>query len=204
MMHCDPDRLAALVRAGDLAALDTLTRCHGDRLLAVARRWCRNPAEAEDAVQDALLAAGTHLGDWRGEGSVEGWVVRMVARVCGRMRRGRKNDPALHATDLDIAADAPDAAWLTERADLTRALGEALVQLSPEDRAVLVLAEAEGWTGPEIAARTGLTPEAVRARLSRARKRARAHLETRLGAAPELQDYSSGAVTFTHLDGSKI
>ncbi len=202
-MHCDPDRLAALVRAGDLAALDTLTRCHGDRLLAVARRWCRSEAEAEDAVQDALLAAGTHLGDWRGDGSVEGWVVRMVARACGRMRRGRKNDAALHTTELDVVAESPDAAWLTERADLTRALGEALVQLSPEDRAVLVLAEAEGWTGPEIAARTGLTPEAVRTRLSRARKRARAHLEARLGSAPELQDFSTGPVTVGHPDGSR-
>jgi RNA polymerase sigma-70 factor (ECF subfamily) len=201
-MQCDPERVAALVRAGDLAALDSLTRCHGERLLAVARRWCRSDAEAEDAVQDALLAAGTHLGDWRGEGSVEGWVVRVVTRACTRMRRGRKNDPALHATDLDVADGTPDAAWLAERADLTRALGEALAQLSPEDRAMLVLAEAEGWTGPEIAARTGLTPEAVRARLSRARKRARAHLEARRGADPELQDFSTGPVTFGRFDGS--
>lgn len=171
----DAHALARLARAGDLAALDALTRAAGDRLLAAGRRYCASQADAEDAVQDALVAAGTHLADWRGEGPLEGWVVRMVARACARMRRGRKNDPRWNLRDVDVAGGT-DPESEARRAELAGRLGAALATLAPEDRAILLLAEAEGWTGPEIAAETGLSPEAVRARLSRARRRLRAQL----------------------------
>jgi RNA polymerase sigma-70 factor, ECF subfamily len=160
---CHPARLAALARAGDVAALDALVRCQGARLLAVGRRHCRTVAEAEDAVQDALLAAGEHLDAYRGEAPLEAWVGRMVARACGRMRRGRKNDPALHAVDAEVVAPCVDPAL---SAELSRALGA----LSPADRVLLQL-DAEGWTSPEIAEALGLSADAVRARLSRARKK---------------------------------
>jgi RNA polymerase sigma-70 factor (ECF subfamily) len=177
-IQCDPDEIAALMRAGDLSALDRLTRCQGERLLAVGRRYCRDEQDARDAVQDALLTAGTHLADYRGEGSAEGWVVRMVARACGRMRRGRRNDPSLHEREVDIAAPPEDdPELLAGRARVAEALGAALLALPPKDRAVLLLAEAEGWTGPEIAAELGVTPNAVRSRLSRARRAVRERLE---------------------------
>lgn len=175
-VQCDPTELARLVRAGDLAALDHLTRCQGERLLQVGRRWCHNEQDAQDAVQDALLTAGAHLADFRGEGSAEGWVVRMVARACGRLRRGRRNDPAVHVRDVDVASLADDPEALAARARIAEVLGEGLLGLSPTDRAVLVLAEAEGWTGPEIAAELGLTPAAVRSRLTRARAALRPRL----------------------------
>jgi RNA polymerase sigma-70 factor (ECF subfamily) len=176
-LDCDPSALERLVRAGDLAALDRLTRCFGDRLLAVGRCACGDAELARDAVQDAMLAAGEHLGDYRGDGSLEGWLVRMVQRACGRMRRGRKHDPARHAAlDDTIAApdDGPDAE--AARAMLLRRLGLALQGLDPRDRAVVLLADGEGWTGPEIAARLGMTADAVRTRLSRAHRRLRAAL----------------------------
>ena len=164
------------MRAGDLAALDRLTRCQGERLLAVGRRYCRSEEDARDAVQDALVAAGQQLAHFRGEGSAEGWVIRMVARACGRMRRGRRNDPALHVHDVELPAQDDDPETLAGRALLAEALGAALLELPAKDRAVLLLAEAEGWTGPEIAAELGVTPNAVRSRLSRARRLVRERL----------------------------
>lgn len=176
-VRCDPEQIVALVRAGDLEALDRFTRCMGERLLAVGRRYCRQEEDARDAVQDALLTAGLHLRDFRGEGSVEGWVVRMVARACNRMRRGRRNDPGLHVRDTEMATDDANPELLAGRAELAEALGAALLELPPKDRAMLLLAEAEDWTGPEIAARLGTTPNAVRTRLSRARGQVRSRLE---------------------------
>ena len=179
---CDPSRLAALARSGDLAVLDQLTRCQGERLLAVGRQYCRDEEDARDAVQEALLAAVQHLDSYRGEGPLEGWVIRMVARFCGRSRRGRKNDPSLHDRDVELSSQALGPEEAAHLARMAGALGDALLLLSPMDRAVLLLAEAEGWTGPHIAAEIGASPEAVRARLSRARRRVRGALEERLGA----------------------
>jgi len=172
---CGED-LVRLVQGGDIDALDAITRCFGDRLLAIGRRTCRDDEEARDAVQDALLSAGTHLLSFRGEGSVEGWLARMVQNACFRMRRGRKNDPSLHRTDLDLQSRGDDPEQASYRSEAAEALGRALLSLSPMDRAILLLAEGEGWTGPEIAERMGLTPGAVRTRLTRMRGRLREEL----------------------------
>ncbi len=166
---CDPEELVRLVAAGDLEALDRITRCHGQRLLAVGRRYCRNAAEAEDAVQDALLSAGTHLTSFRGDGSVEGWLVRMVANACHHMRRGRKNDYRLHDTDKILTSDAGSPEERAMVGELSEALGEALLELPPRDRTIVLLAEAEGWTGPEIAEKLGMSAGNVRVRLHRSR-----------------------------------
>lgn len=185
-ISCSPERLAALVRARDVRALDALVSCHGSRLMAVAQRYCKNRADAEDAVQDALISAGTHLGDWRGEGSVEGWVIRMVANACAKMRRGRKNDPALHSTEIEPISMQPTVEHLAQRAEVGEQLADALAALDPVDRAILLLAEAEEWDSRRIAAEVNMTSGAVRTRLFRARKRLQTVLEPTLGEVARL------------------
>jgi RNA polymerase sigma-70 factor (ECF subfamily) len=176
---CKSDELLALVQAGDLEALDRITRCFGERLLGVGRQRCRNEEDARDAVQDTLLSAGRNLRSFRGEGSLEGWLVRMVANACFRMRRGRKNDPSLHTTEVQLFSRDESPEQATARGEVGDVLQEVLLSLSPEDRAILILAEGEGWTGPEISARMNLTPGAVRTRLTRVRQRLRRSLEPR-------------------------
>lgn len=170
---CAPGRLAALLRGGDIGALDHLTRCHGERLLAVGRRHCPTVEDAHDAVQDAMLAVGEHPDGWRGEGPPEAWVARMVAHACHRRCRGRKNDPTVHEVDAELGDPAPDPEVSTARQEALHALVLGMEALAPEDRALLLLADAEDWTGPEIAAHTGLSAAAVRKRLSRARRQVR-------------------------------
>lgn len=174
---CDPDLIASLVRSGSPDALDRIARCYGERLLAVGLRQCRLPVEAEDAVQDALLLAGEHLTDYRGEGSVEAWVSVMVSRACARMRRGRKNDPALHTSAVEPPARRPDPEDLAAQREL---VGVVLAGLGPEDTRLLWMADVEGRKAPEIAALEGLSAAAVRARLSRARRRVRPQLAATL------------------------
>lgn len=172
---CAPDELVELLRAGDLEALDRITRCFGATLLAAGRRHCRDEDRARDAVQDALLSAAEHLQDFRGEGSPQGWLVRMVANACSRTRRGRKNSAAWNA-ELDpevILGNGETPEVEAARAELAERLGQALLALSPGDRAIILLSEAEDWTGPEIALSLGLTPGAVRVRLTRLRAKLR-------------------------------
>jgi len=173
---CDPEALAALARGQDPRALEAITRCYGERLVDIGRRACRDDSLGEDAAQEALAAAVERLGDWRGEGSLEAWLGRMVTNACWRMRRGRKNDPALHDHDAVVPdEDTPEAA--AARAELAGILSEGLLALSPTDRALLLLSDVEGWKGPELAARLDISPAAARKRLSRARGRLRAHVE---------------------------
>ncbi len=173
---CDAQELARLAKSGDMAALDRLTRCFGERLLAVGKRACRDSERGRDAVQDALLAAGEHLTDFRGEGSLERWLSRMVVNACHHMRRGRKNDSALHVTDEEVAASTVGPDLAAERGEAALGLAKALLALPPGDRAILLLADVEDWSSQEIAGEIGSTPGAVRTRLSRVRARLRRHL----------------------------
>lgn len=175
---CSADELARTMRTGNIEALDRLTLCFGEKLLAVGRRYCGDEQRARDAVQDTMLAAGTRLADFRGEGSVEGWLVRMVANFCRRMHRGQKNDPALHqdVADAGLVALGLSPEEMVARGQLLEVLGAALLEVEPRDRTLLLLSDAEGWKAPEIAEALDMTPGAVRTRLSRARKRLREHL----------------------------
>ena len=176
---CSPQELAKLMRDGDMEALDRMSRCFGDRLLAVGRRYCGDQDRALDAVQDTMVAAGASMEKFRGDGSVEGWLVRMVVNFCHRQRRGRKNDPSWHVEAVDdaLAAKSDSPEDQAARGELMMLIGDALQQLEPRDRTLLLLSDAQGWKSPEIAEALEMTPAAVRTRLSRARRRLREHLE---------------------------
>lgn len=172
------DELLALMRVGDMSALDRMTRCYGASLAAVGRKHCVDSDQAEDAVQDALLAAGEHLQDFRGEGSANGWLVRMVINACRRMRRGQKNNSELHVDvdTLEEAGSADDPETAASRHQVADLLARVLGELPPEDRALFLLAEAEEWTAPELAEEFGISAGAVRTRLSRIRAKMRPEL----------------------------
>src|SRR5690349_17943864 len=104
---CSPERLMRLVREGSAEALDQITRCYSERLLAAGRRHCRTTTEAEDAVQDALVAAAQHLTELRDDRRLEGWLVRVVASACRRISRGHKNAPPLPLIE-ELESDAHD------------------------------------------------------------------------------------------------
>lgn len=177
---CDPHELARLVRDNDIAALDALNRCHGDRLMAAARRACRSEEDALDAYQDAMLSAGEHLSQYRGDGPVVGWLVRMIVHACHRKRRGGKNDAARHDSEVVLSDPSDSPEELAGRSEMAAMLAELLDELPQRDRAIVILAETEDWTAPQIAEALDMTAGAVRTRLSRARKLLKERLEARV------------------------
>ena len=169
--YCNPQVLVRLAQAGGSEALDRLTRCYGDRLFRAGQRYCRTRAEAEDAVQDTWAWATQHLEDFRGEGSLEGWLVRIVASACRRQARGYKN--AAHENEVELVSAGPSPLDASRAREIAENLQAALLALSEADRAIVLLAEVEDWTAGEIASELGLSEAGVRQRLSRARARLR-------------------------------
>jgi RNA polymerase sigma-70 factor (ECF subfamily) len=159
----------------------------GDRLYALALRTTRNPDLAADAVQEAFACALEKAGGFRGESSVGTWLHRIVFnKSIDLLRRRRRYEPLpeddpdrITPEDERLAhgkswARPPDEALL--RAETKVALEAALEDLTPLQRAVFELKEAEGRPTAEVAEILGLTPGAVRVHLHRARLRLRARL----------------------------
>lgn len=118
------------------------------------------PADAEDLVQDVFMSAMKRLRELRTAAAFRGWLAAIARnRAMDYFRAGRREEP------LDVHRELSQAG--TQEAfvilDLIRGLPEAY-------RETLIMRLVEGMTGPEIAARTGLTPESVRVNLCRGMK----------------------------------
>ncbi len=168
----------ALLRAhvaGDPDAFPTLILRHRDRLWAVAVRTTRNPEDAADALQDAMISAFRRASSYRGEAQVMTWLHRIVVNASlDRIRRNkvRRTEPLpddVDRSDLLSRADAgPDAALVGElRTDVAEALG----RINPDQRAALVLVDMEGYSVEEAAAILGCAPGTIKSRCSRGRAR---------------------------------
>src|ERR1044072_7358700 len=103
---CMPDdadpALARRIAAGDRAAFEMLMRRHNRRLFRLARATLRNDAEAEDALQEAYLAAYRAIGGLRGAASLATWLSRLVHNEClGRLRRQARRHNVVPIVALD-------------------------------------------------------------------------------------------------------
>jgi RNA polymerase sigma-70 factor (ECF subfamily) len=158
-----------LIRAaqtGDLAAFEELVRRHELRVYRVALRLLGDPTEAEDATQDALVQAWQALPAFRGESSAATWLYRVVTNRClNLVQRRRSTEP------LSEAHEAPgsEPGQIFETIDAFESLKTSIMQLTPEQRASLVLREFEGLTYDEIAAVLDVSLPAVKSRIRRAR-----------------------------------
>lgn len=132
---------------------------------AVARTLLRNPADADDAAQKALLEVLTSARSFRGEGSLDAWARRIAVRTALRHARTERRQPTAAAADLE-GAD-----WLPAEGDtpaldaLPRPLPYYLAELPAAQRDALILHHALGYTVPEVAELTEVGVETVRGRL---------------------------------------
>lgn len=179
--------MAEPVAPADREALSQALVEHGDRLYALALRVTRDPDLAGDAVQEAFATALQRVSAFRGESSLGTWLHRIVynksidlLRHRGRQAPLPDEDEGGVVADDDRLAQMP--AWsrppdqILYGEETRRALDEALVHLTPQQRAVFTLREMEGLTTEEVAAALDLEPGAVRVHLHRARLRLRSRL----------------------------
>ncbi len=156
----DATTLVVAARGGDREAFGVLVERAWDRLVRLARSVV-GEAEAEDAVQDALLVAWRRLASLADPERFDAWVSRIVFRRCLRASRSQRGRVALD--------DLPEPAG---RGDPTAVVGawQVLRRLAPRQRAVLHLTAVEGLTDAEIAPLLAITPGSVRAHRRRARE----------------------------------
>lgn len=182
------DSLVTRARGGDRAAMEQLLGSVAPTIRRFALRMCRNEADADDVLQDALVSIATHLDTFEGRSSVPSWAFALTRSACARRRRGKKNQPA--ESDSALAGQAAPEPGPEDRAassELGEMVARALDGLPDDYREVLLLRDAEGLTAPETAVVLGVSVDAVKSRLHRARSALRDALESSLepGAAPK-------------------
>jgi RNA polymerase sigma factor (sigma-70 family) len=176
----DESTLVTRARRGEAAAYEELVRMHQAIAFRVALVNAGDPADAEEAVQDAFVKAYNSLGRFRDGAPFRPWLLKIVANESRNRRRsaGRRSGLALRiaatATPGD-AAPSPEAAVLSHerRSELLDALG----RLDGRDRDVLVHRFLLELDEQETAAALGVRRGTVKSRTSRALERLRAGLE---------------------------
>ena len=162
--------------AGDHDAFSELARVSIGRLYATARLILRDDGRAEDATQEALVAAWRDLSALRDPDRFDAWLHRLLVRACYReIRRGRHRWTI--EVDVDghesVDADADPGFDIADRDQLERGFR----RLDADQRMVLVLHYYLGLTLDEAAEALGIPPGTVRSRLNRATRAMRAALD---------------------------
>lgn len=158
----------ALARSGDADAFEQLVRRHQVTVYRVSVRLLDNPADAEDAAQDAFLQAWRGLQRFRSGSTFSTWLYRIVTNRCLNVLRSRRWSAEMIMQDPPAPAETGPAELSEVRAQL-RALQGALGGLTPEQRAAFVLRHLEGGSHEQIAQALDISVPAVKSRLHRAR-----------------------------------
>lgn len=192
----DDHELIRQIKAGDHQAFETLFTRHLPRVYRQAIRLMGNEAEAEEVVQDVFVAVYKKAHTFRGHSAFSTWLYRLTANAAiTRLRkRKRSKETALDEFLPKFRDDGehlkPVVDWSQDvdgavaRAEVRRLIQQALDELPPLDKAVVVLSDQEELSNRDIANALGLTIPAVKARLHRARLILRGKLAVYFEHAP--------------------
>ena len=161
--------------AGDRGAFNELARLSIGRLYAIAPLILRDSDRASDATQEALVAAWRDLSALRDPDRFEAWLHRVLVRTCHREARRLRQRLTVEVREvpLDEHAGIDDLPNVFDRDQLERGFR----RLGVEERAIVVLHHAEGFTLTEIADILSLPLGTVKSRLHRAIQTMRAALD---------------------------
>ncbi len=165
------DNTFETARIGDRAAITLLLSRAQPNIRRYAQATCRTASDAEDATQEALWLLTRHIGAINALATLSGWLFSVVRRECLRLAR-----KAGLTTPVD--PDSPEAG-LAERTDheLRMDIASAFEALPPHYREIALMRDVQEMTITEIATSLGLSRQATKARLHRARLLLREYLE---------------------------
>ena len=172
--------LLDLVQRDAPHAFDAFVDRYGKRIMHFGLRMCRHNEDAEDVLQETLFTAYTGLKNLREPGAVKTWLYRVAANACRMKRRKstRSREIALddlqpHGWEEGVIQEVADWSPLPEdeagRSQLRAALEQAISELPPDYRMVVLLRDVEGLSTQETAQALDLGVSAVKMRLHRGR-----------------------------------
>ncbi len=184
----DVKKLVRRAQKGDKAAFEQLVTLYQDRIYGLSYHLTGNHADAQDLAQEAFVKAYYALKGFRNEADFGTWLHRISVNVWINVKRKQRpvvsldepvntHDGGEVQRELAAAAETPEeAAERRETRDMVRG---ALMELSAEHRAVLVLREIQGYSYDEIAEILDCSLGTVKSRISRARRALREQLAGR-------------------------
>ncbi len=170
-----------LLKADDDRAFDLMVELFGPMLYRYALRMCGPISEAEDVLQDTFLTAREKIGQFRGDGRLRNWLFTIAGNSCRQRRRSAQGRQSreLDVDDVDLpldqAVDYDPPRWqrspmeVALNAELVERLEQAIARVPETNRSALLLRDVEGLSTRETAEVLGISEEAVKIRLHRAR-----------------------------------
>lgn len=176
-------QLIAGLKAGDVASFEILVKDYGGRMLATARRYLHNEADAQDCVQDAYIQAFRKIYSFEGRASIATWLHRIVVNTALMKIRSVKR---LHEEFVDDNSILFDGQGIRIETDTELSLSVEDVLLNKETqqsmrqtidklpdiaRRLILLRDIEGYSALEVAQSLSMSVGSVKTGLHRARKR---------------------------------
>jgi len=184
----DDADLVSRAQSGDTAAFGELVDRHRAAVYRAAMTVLRSHAEAEDAAQDACIAAFRHLGRFRGDSSFRTWLLTIAWREAINRRRSaagiwrRLVDRTTRTAEDDTMTStaSPDRTpeQLADDRELRRQIRRAIEALTPKLRDTLLLAQSGEYSYEEIGAIVGAPVGTIKWRVSEARRLVRQQLRS--------------------------
>ena len=176
MNEQNDDQLIERTLHGERTAFGQLVQRYQTAVYSVAFNVLRSAPDAEDAAQSAFLKAYENLDSYKPEYKFFSWLYRIAVNESINLRRKKKpltgveHAEAVERRTADVAA---------EENELEDRIGEALMELTPGDRAIIILRHYQDFSYPDIAYIMEITEKKVKSRLYTARQRLRQIFEHR-------------------------
>ncbi|MES3019298.1 MAG: RNA polymerase sigma factor, partial [Bacteroidota bacterium] len=160
------DSLLEGCKRGERKAQENLYKTLASKMMGVCMRYAKDTYEAEDVLQMGFVKVFQKVSEFRGDGSFEGWIRRVMVNTA--IESYRKNLRSLNVVDIDEVYDQPQSTFDMSGLEL-KDLMKLVQALSNGYRLVFNMYVIEGFSHKEIAEQLGISEGASKSQLSRAR-----------------------------------
>jgi RNA polymerase sigma-70 factor, ECF subfamily len=199
-LQLSPEPIAVECYQRRMQELTDVIITHSPRFRRIALGHLSSAADAEDAVQDALLSALTHVDQFKGRAKMSTWLTTIVINSA-RMKLRRRSPQVQVALDepcseqnlspADMVSDTrPDPEEVYRKRQIAQTLAHATLGLSPILRTTFRLRDVDGLSIRETAQLLGVPTGTVKARLARARMRLRQVIQKNFRESVKRSTYS--------------